>query len=235
MALHSPMATRAMSQIGIRAQSAEYASGYRHPSPPTSSGTARRIRRQSDEEAASLLQFQQAYQASAKVIQVAQTIFDTLIQNLGRWDTGYGAPAMTAFLRLGPTHTTRHCAISRSANRPLANLQENLTAGKRVLRASDDPTAAAQAERAITRLERIKTDPRIDSQRNAISQAEHAGRRTGCAVKLSLVVSAGNGSHTAQGTQSHCRQLQACATRYLRYRIGKIRMACRSLARSVVR
>ncbi|MFZ4626664.1 MAG: flagellar basal body rod C-terminal domain-containing protein, partial [Rhodoferax sp.] len=36
-----------------------------------------------DEEAAKLLQFQQAYQASAKMIQVAQSIFDTLIQSLG--------------------------------------------------------------------------------------------------------------------------------------------------------
>ena len=37
-----------------------------------------------DEEAAKLLQFQQAYQASAKMIQIAQNIFDTLIQNLAR-------------------------------------------------------------------------------------------------------------------------------------------------------
>jgi flagellar hook-associated protein 1 FlgK len=33
-----------------------------------------------DEEAARLIQSQQAYQASAKVLQVAQTIFDTLLQ-----------------------------------------------------------------------------------------------------------------------------------------------------------
>lgn len=37
-----------------------------------------------DEEAAKLLQYQQAYQASAKMIQIAQSIFDTLIQGLGR-------------------------------------------------------------------------------------------------------------------------------------------------------
>ncbi len=35
-----------------------------------------------DEEAANLLQFQQAYQASAKMIQVAQNLFDTLLQNM---------------------------------------------------------------------------------------------------------------------------------------------------------
>jgi flagellar hook-associated protein 1 FlgK len=33
-----------------------------------------------DEEAARLLQFQQSYQAAAKVLQVAQTLFDTLLQ-----------------------------------------------------------------------------------------------------------------------------------------------------------
>lgn len=74
-----------MSQIGIRAQSADYAS-------KVSASIATNVERDRagvagvnlDEEAASLLQFQQAYQASAKMIQVAQSIFDTLIQNLGR-------------------------------------------------------------------------------------------------------------------------------------------------------
>jgi len=37
-----------------------------------------------DEEAAKLLQFQQAYQASAKMIQIAQSVFDSLIQSMGR-------------------------------------------------------------------------------------------------------------------------------------------------------
>ena len=36
-----------------------------------------------DEEAARLLQFQQSYQAAAKVLQVAQTLFDTLLQTAG--------------------------------------------------------------------------------------------------------------------------------------------------------
>lgn len=37
-----------------------------------------------DEEAAKLLQFQQSYQASAKILQVAQSIFDTLLQTVAR-------------------------------------------------------------------------------------------------------------------------------------------------------
>ena len=36
-----------------------------------------------DEEAARLIQFQQAYQATAKILQVAQSTFDTLLQ-IGR-------------------------------------------------------------------------------------------------------------------------------------------------------
>ena len=37
-----------------------------------------------DEEAVRLMQFQQAYQASAKILQVAQRVFDTMLQELGR-------------------------------------------------------------------------------------------------------------------------------------------------------
>lgn len=55
----------------------------------------------------------------------------------------------------------------------LSALQENLTSGKRVVRASDDPTSAAIAERARNRISRITTDQRtLASQVNAITQAE---------------------------------------------------------------
>lgn len=37
-----------------------------------------------DEEAARLIQFQQSYQAAAKMLQIAQSIFDTLLQTAGR-------------------------------------------------------------------------------------------------------------------------------------------------------
>jgi flagellar hook-associated protein 1 len=72
-----------ISQIGIRAQSANY-------SAQVSSSIAANLEQDRtsvsgvnlDEEAAKLLQYQQAYQASAKMIQIAQAIFDTLIQTL---------------------------------------------------------------------------------------------------------------------------------------------------------
>ncbi|MEI8156632.1 MAG: flagellar hook-associated protein FlgK [Burkholderiales bacterium] len=74
-----------ISQIGIRTQSADYAA-------KVSATIATNVERDRagvsgvnlDEEAANLLQYQQAYQASAKMIQIAQNIFDTLIQNLSR-------------------------------------------------------------------------------------------------------------------------------------------------------
>jgi len=79
----------------------------------------------------------------------------------------------------------------------LSGLQENMTSGKRVVRASDDPVAAAQAERALTRISRIQAEQRaLDTQRNSVAQAEAT---LGDAVDLvqqirELVLGAGNGS-----------------------------------------
>lgn len=74
-----------IAQIGIRAQSATSAA-------EISSDIASNVERDRagvsgvnlDEEAAKLLQFQQAYQASAKMMQIAQGIFDTLLQTMSR-------------------------------------------------------------------------------------------------------------------------------------------------------
>lgn len=75
----------AMAQIGTRTQSAKFAADL-------STTIAANLERDRtaisgvnlDEEAAKLIQYQQAYQASAKMIQIAQGIFDSLIQGLGR-------------------------------------------------------------------------------------------------------------------------------------------------------
>ncbi|MBU3738964.1 MAG: flagellar hook-associated protein 3 [Rhodoferax sp.] len=82
----------------------------------------------------------------------------------------------------------------------LASQQERLTSGKRINRASDDPTAVAQAERAHTRLGRIASDQRaLEVQRNAISLAESTlGDAAGVMQRLrELTVQAGNGSLNA--------------------------------------
>ncbi len=72
-----------MAQVGVRSQSAQYAAGI-----SDSIASSLETRRTAvsgvnlDEEAAKLLQYQQAYQASAKMIQIAQNIFDTLLQGM---------------------------------------------------------------------------------------------------------------------------------------------------------
>ena len=94
----------------------------------------------------------------------------------------------------------------------LTNLQENLTSSKRVVKPSDDPVAAAQAERALTRISRIQTEQRaLDLQRNSIAQAEST---LGQAVTLGqeireILVNAGNGIHTPKDRQTLANQLQS--------------------------
>ena len=94
----------------------------------------------------------------------------------------------------------------------LVNLQENLTSGKRVVRASDDPVSAAQAERALTRISRIQTEQRaLENQRNAIAQAEST---MGDAISLvqearQLMVNAGNGALSSSERATIANQLQS--------------------------
>ncbi|QRF60400.1 flagellar hook-associated protein FlgK [Variovorax paradoxus] len=72
-----------MAQVGVRSQSAQYAAEI-SSSIATSLETDRTSQAgvNLDEEAAKLLQYQQAYQASSKMIQIAQSIFDSLLQNM---------------------------------------------------------------------------------------------------------------------------------------------------------
>ena len=94
----------------------------------------------------------------------------------------------------------------------LVNLQENLTSGKRVVRASDDPVSAAQAERALTRISRIQTEQRaLENQRNAIAQAESTmGDAIGLVQEArQLMVSAGSGTLTSNDRATIANQLQS--------------------------
>ena len=77
--------------------------------------------------------------------------------------------------------------------------QERLTSGKRVARASDDPTAAARAERALATAARAEADQRgLEASRTAMQQAEAAlGSATEAMQQVrELLVAAGNGSYT---------------------------------------
>jgi flagellar hook-associated protein 3 FlgL len=109
--------------------------------------------------------------------------------------------SVTSFSRLGSANAYDN-ALRNLQNRQtsLSNLQENLTSGKKITSASDDPTGAAQAERAMNRIARISTDQRaLEAQKNSIAAAEGTlGDITNALQNFrELVVSAGNGSHTA--------------------------------------
>lgn len=74
----------ALSEIGVRVQSAKSAAGISSSVAATAeSARANKAGVNLDEEAARLIQFQQSYQAAAKMLQVAQSIFDTLLQTAG--------------------------------------------------------------------------------------------------------------------------------------------------------
>lgn len=77
-------------------------------------------------------------------------------------------------MRLGTANTyDRTLATLTTRQAQLSELQEKLSAGKKVVRGSDDPTGAAQAERAMTRSRRVDVEVRaLNLQRNSIAVAE---------------------------------------------------------------
>ena len=74
-----------IAQVGTRTQSANYAAKLSGTIADNLEADRTAVSGVNlDEEAAKLLQFQQAYQASAKMLQVAQGIFDSVVQAVGR-------------------------------------------------------------------------------------------------------------------------------------------------------
>lgn len=92
----------------------------------------------------------------------------------------------------------------------LAEMQEKLSAGKKVVRASDDPTGAAQAERAMTRSARVDVEVRaLNLQRNSVAMAEGT---LGNSIDLiqtirQLVVSAGDAAYTPSDRRSIAEEI----------------------------
>jgi flagellar hook-associated protein 3 FlgL len=81
----------------------------------------------------------------------------------------------------------------------LADLQQRMTTGKRVARASDDPAAAARAERAMTAGERATIAERAtESSRVVMTQVESALADAGTLLQRAreLTVAAGNASYS---------------------------------------
>ena len=116
------------------------------------------------------------------------------------------------FFRLGTANMYDNALRNLGSRQTsLSNLQENLTSGKRVVRASDDPVSAAQAERSINRLARIQTEQRaLETQRNAVAQAESAlGDAIGLVQNFrELTVSAGSATLTPNDRVTIANQLQ---------------------------
>jgi len=93
----------------------------------------------------------------------------------------------------------------------LVALEENMSAGKRVLRASDDPLAAATAERALARMSQLEAAGHaLALQQGRITQAETAlGEAIDIVQQIrELVVAAGNASHASGDFQTHANQIR---------------------------
>ena len=74
-----------MADIGVRVQGAQATSDISASIAKTAKDTlTNQTGVNLDEEAARLIQYQQSYQAAAKVLQVAQGVFDTLLSITGR-------------------------------------------------------------------------------------------------------------------------------------------------------
>ena len=100
--------------------------------------------------------------------------------------------------------TQRHRALSES--------QEQLTSLKRVNRASDDPTAAARAERALATLQRTRSELRgVEASRVAMTQIEGALGEGGELLQQAreAIVSAGNGSYSDAERKVLAQQIRA--------------------------
>jgi flagellar hook-associated protein 1 len=77
--------SQALAEVGVRVQSAKSVASISEASAQQAEQSrSSQAGVNLDEEAARLIQYQQSYQAAAKVLQVAQTVFDTLIQTAAR-------------------------------------------------------------------------------------------------------------------------------------------------------
>jgi len=105
------------------------------------------------------------------------------------------------------TANTFDATVSRITQRSaeLALTQEKLSAGKRVLRASDDPVAATLAERESNRLMRTEADLRaLERSRSGLQQAESTLGQMGDVLARfkELLVQGGNASLSASDRRS---------------------------------
>jgi flagellar hook-associated protein 3 FlgL len=100
----------------------------------------------------------------------------------------------------------------------LSQASDRLTSGKRVAVASDDPVAAARAERALAAMVRSEANQRaLEASRNVMQQAEAALGDAGELLQQAreLVVSAGNGSYSDADRATLAKSIQGIRNQLL--------------------
>lgn len=115
------------------------------------------------------------------------------------------------FTRMGTANTYDNAMrMLQTRQSQLSEQQTKLTAGKRVVRPSDDPTSAAQAERAQTRIARITVEQRaLEVQKSAITLGESTlGDSTLLLQQFrDLLVQAGGGVNSPTERETIAKQL----------------------------
>ncbi|WP_027015763.1 flagellar hook-associated protein FlgL [Comamonas composti] len=94
----------------------------------------------------------------------------------------------------------------------LVDLMEKTSSGKRVVRPSDDPVAAAQAERARTRMERSENDQRVlGAQRDLMARGESVlGTAQEALTSFrDLILKAGNGSYDQKARDALVQEMSS--------------------------
>ncbi|WP_284335581.1 flagellar hook-associated protein FlgL [Comamonas sp. NoAH] len=123
--------------------------------------------------------------------------------------------------RLGTANTYDRTISNISKQQAeLSSQMEHASAGKRVLRASDDPVAAAQAERARTRIARVETDQRtLNAQVSTMEYAEATLGDINDRLQdfRELLVQAGNGSYDEVQLGALAQELQGLRDQILGY------------------
>lgn len=124
-------------------------------------------------------------------------------------------------MRLGTANTydnTLANLTSRQAG--LADLQDKLSAGKKVVRPSDDPTGAAQAERSRTRQARVDVEQRaLSLQKNSMAAAEATlGDAQSLMQRIrELVVNAGDAGLTPTNRRSIAQEMRSLRDQLFTY------------------
>ena len=98
-------------------------------------------------------------------------------------------------------------------------MQDKMTSGKRVAKASDDPAAAARAERALASISRTETSQRaVEASKVVMVQTESALGAAGDVLQRAreLLVAAGNASYTDAERASIAGELRTLREQLLR-------------------